>query len=91
MTSRRYIFALCMLTGCANHPIDCGIGFYHADCLPGTAGYVDSNAFAAVDDQQCRSYGLAFGTREYAECRERLAVQHHGPEPTLGVIVGAPK
>ena len=91
MISRRYIFALCVLTGCANHPIDCGIGFYHADCLPGTAGYVNPNAFATVDDQQCRSYGLTFGTREYAECRERLAIQHRGPEPTLDVIVGAPK
>jgi hypothetical protein len=23
-----------LLAGCANHPIDCAIGFYHRDCLP---------------------------------------------------------
>ena len=82
-----------ILAGCANHPIDCATGFYHADCLPGTAGYANPDKFADVDDRQCRSYGLAFGTPEYADCRLRLASQHRGVEPNVtlgaGVIVPA--
>lgn len=65
-----------LLSGCANHPIDCATGFYHADCLPGTAGYVDPAKFADVDDRQCRSYGLTSGTAEYADCRVKLSGQH---------------
>jgi hypothetical protein len=85
---KRAVIAALMLCGCANHPIDCGVGIYHADCLPGMAGYSDPDKFAVIDDTQCKSYGLTFGTPAYAECRERLSAQHRGPEPTLtGTVV----
>jgi hypothetical protein len=74
---------LLLLAGCANHPIDCAVGFYHADCLPGTAGYSDPNKFAASDDENCRSYDLAFGTPDYAACRVQFSQQHRSPEPTV--------
>jgi len=64
------------LSACANHPVDCAVGFHHADCPPGTAGYDDPNRFAAVDDKQCRSYGLTPGTKDYADCRIKLSTQH---------------
>jgi len=80
------------LVGCANHPIDCGLGIHHSDCLPDTAGYDDPNKFADADDKQCKSYGLVFGTAQYADCRVRLTSQHQGVEPPIGagVIVTAP-
>lgn len=65
-----------LLSGCANHPIDCATGFVHADCLPGTAGYADPDKFATVDDAACRSYGLMPGTAQYADCRIKLRGQH---------------
>jgi hypothetical protein len=64
-----FVILASLLSGCANHPVDCAIGFTHDDCLPGTAGYVDPEKFAKADDQKCQSYGLAFGTPEYAQCR----------------------
>jgi len=68
-----------LLAGCANHPVDCAIGFHHDDCLPGTAGYDDPKKFEKVDDEQCRSYGLVFGTPEYADCRVKLeSARKHG-------------
>jgi hypothetical protein len=79
-----------VLCGCANHPVDCGLGIYHADCLPGTAGYADPNRFAAEDDTLCKSYGLTFGTPAYADCREKLLAQHRSPEPTFGGMVIVP-
>jgi hypothetical protein len=78
-----------ILAGCANHPIDCGVGFYHSDCLPGTAGYDDPKKFEAIDDQQCRSYGLAPGTTPYADCRLKLSAQHQGVEPNVNLVVPA--
>jgi hypothetical protein len=81
---------LLLLTGCPNHPVDCGLAIYHADCLPGTAGYADPNRFAATDDVQCKSYGLAFGTPAYAECREKLSAQHQSAEPVFGGMVVVP-
>ena len=65
-----------LLYGCANHPIDCAVGFHHSDCLPGTAGYDDPAKFADADDKQCRSYGLQPGTQPYADCRIKLSGQH---------------
>jgi len=41
-------------------------------------------AFADVDDKQCRSYGLTFGSRDYADCRIRLSAQHRGLDPNIG-------
>ncbi len=79
--------AISLLSGCANHPVDCSMGFYHADCLPGTAGYDNPDKFADADDKQCRSYGLAFGTPQYADCRLKLSGEHKGSEPVLGVVL----
>jgi len=81
------VLACALLGACANHPIDCGIGFYHADCLPGTAGYDNPDKFAEADDRQCRSYGLTAGTSQYADCRLKLAATHHGAEPNVDIIV----
>jgi hypothetical protein len=74
----------CVITlgACAHHPIDCAIGFTHADCLPGTAGYdgpvEPPEGWAAHDDAICKSYGLAFGTTPYAQCRESVAGRRDG-------------
>ena len=57
------------------------MGIHHSDCLPDTAGYDDPNKFADADDKLCQSYGLKFGTSEYADCRVRLSAQHQGAEP----------
>ena len=46
--------------------------------------------FADVDDKQCRSYGLTFGTRDYADCRIRLSAQHRGLDPNVGATPPAP-
>lgn len=81
------LLGIALLGGCANHPVDCAVGIYHSDCLPGTAGYENPDKFAAVDDQQCRSYGLAPGTSQYADCRLRLSAQHKGVEPTIVIPV----
>jgi hypothetical protein len=71
--SRAFVICICLtLTSCANHPIDCAMGIHHSDCLPDTAGYDDPNKFADTDDKLCQSYGLKFGTSEYADCRVRL-------------------
>jgi hypothetical protein len=51
---------------------------------PVTVGRGDPSAFADVDDKQCRSYGLTFGSRDYADCRIRLSAQHRGLDPNLG-------
>ena len=44
----------------------------------------DPSTFDAVDDKQCRSYGLVFGTHDYADCRIRLSAQHRGLDPNIG-------
>ena len=64
------------VSGCANHPVDCAVGFHHADCLPGTPGYDDPDKFSTADDKQCRSFGLQPGTKDYADCRVKLSGQH---------------
>jgi len=64
------------LGGCANHPLDCAVGFTHADCLPGTAGYQDADKFGDADDKQCKSYGLQPGSGAYSDCRIKLSAQH---------------
>jgi hypothetical protein len=50
----------------------------------------DPYDFAAVDDKQCRSYGLTFGSRDYADCRIRLSAQHRGLDPNVGAATPAP-
>ena len=47
-------------------------------------GLGDPSTFTAVDDQQCKSYGLTFGTWDYAQCRIRLSAQHRGLDPNIG-------
>lgn len=76
--------ACILLSACANHPLDCSLDFVpHDDCLPGTAGYESAQKRADLaathlqlqkeqDDGTCQSYGLKFGTNEYAQCREKL-------------------
>jgi hypothetical protein len=51
---------------------------------PASVGRGDPSAFADVDDKQCRSYGLTFGSRDYADCRIRLSAQHRGLDPNIG-------
>ena len=57
---------------------------------PGTVSLGDPSEFADVDDKQCRSYGLIFGTRDYADCRIRLSAQHRGLDPNVGVSPSVP-
>ena len=76
MRAVQIMFLATLLSGCANHPIDCAVGFVHADCLPGTAGYADPDKFAAEDDKACQSYGLKPETSEYTDCRIKLRGQH---------------
>jgi hypothetical protein len=52
---------------------------------PAAAVRGDPRDFADVDDKQCRSYGLRFGSRDYADCRIRLSAQHRGLDPNVGV------
>lgn len=66
---------LSALAGCANHPLDCSLGISHHDCLPGTAGYERVAARERASDNQCLSYGLRFGTAEYAQCRQNIDAQ----------------
>jgi hypothetical protein len=54
---------------------------------PAGVGLGDPSGFADVDDKQCRSYGLAFGTRDYADCRIKLSAQHRGLDPNTGAPV----
>jgi hypothetical protein len=42
---------------------------------------------AADDDAQCKSYGLAFGTPAYADCRLRL---HEGRQRAEAAVSAAP-
>ncbi len=59
------------IAACAHHPGDCALGLMDwDDCLPGTAGYAKHQRALEADDDRCRSYGLAFGTGDYAACRE---------------------
>jgi len=53
---------------------------------PAAAGVAFGNPadFADVDDKQCRSYGLTFGSHDYADCRIRLSAQHRGLDPSIG-------
>jgi hypothetical protein len=50
-----------------------------------TVGRGDPSDFADVDDKQCRSYGLTFGSHDYADCRIRLSAQHRGLDPNIGI------
>jgi hypothetical protein len=55
-----------------------------ARASPGGVALGDPAAFADVDDRQCRSYGLVFGTHDYADCRIKLSAQHRGLAPNTG-------
>jgi hypothetical protein len=56
----------------------------------GGVGYGDPATFADVDDKQCKSYGLVFGSHDYADCRIRLSAQHRGLDPNIGVAPAGP-
>lgn len=72
---------IALISGCANHPMDCAIGIIAwDDCLPGTKGYEvrqrslknleAARAEKAVsDDLACRSYGATPGSDAYVNCR----------------------
>ena len=76
--------AALMLTGCANHPLDCATGLIAwDDCLPGTKGYairqeslknlaVAEGRQASIDDAECQSFGAQPGTGPYINCRIQL-------------------
>ena len=59
-------------------------GVSRGGVLPAGVSLGDPRDFADIDDKQCRSYGLAFGSHDYAECRIRLSAQHRGLDPNIG-------
>lgn len=73
-----------LMSGCANHPLDCATGLIAwDDCLPGTNGYANRQESlnnlaaakqlqAAKDDAQCQSYGATPGSDAYVNCRVQL-------------------
>jgi hypothetical protein len=69
-----------LISGCANHSVDCTMGAGHNGCTPGTKEYEqmvqlqqDAKSAAEIDDAICRSYGAEPGSTAYAECRrERI-------------------
>jgi hypothetical protein len=60
-----------------------------ASARPASIPLGDPSTFADVDDKQCRSYGLTFGSRDYADCRIRLSAQHRGLDPNIGATPGS--
>ena len=63
----------------------------HAAPAAPAVPYGDPSTFAEVDDKQCRSYGLVFGSHDYADCRIRLSAQHRGLDPNIGTTAPAAK
>ena len=65
-----------ILSGCANHPVDCAIGFAWYDCLPGTAGYRQNvsriSATMESDYTRCVNYGFKEGTPDFARCIQAI-------------------
>ncbi len=59
----------------------------HAGAGPAGVGRGDPADFADVDDKHCRSYGLIFGSHDYADCRIRLSAQHRGLDPNIGTTM----
>lgn len=57
---------------------------------PAAVGRGEPSDFADVDDKQCRSYGLTFGTHDYADCRIRLSAQHRGLDPNIDTTAPSP-
>ncbi len=60
------------------------------DTGPAAVRRGDPREFADVDDRQCRSYGLVFGSHDYADCRIRLSAQHRGLDPSIGTTTPGP-
>lgn len=63
--------------GFAGHPLDCAVGFYHADCAPESTAGQRSAAINNSEDAQCQSYGLQWGTPAYAQCRQNIVAQRN--------------
>jgi hypothetical protein len=61
-----------LLSGCANHPIDCAVGFAWPDCLPGTAGYRQVASTKESDHTRCVNYGFIEGTPDFARCIQTI-------------------
>src|ERR1700722_16989483 len=60
------------LAGCANHPVDCAIGFAWGDCLPGTAGYRQVASMKETDHVRCVNYGFIEGKPDFARCIQAI-------------------
>lgn len=80
------------ISGCANHPLDCATGLIAwDDCKPGTLGYEKRQDALKQDDELCKSYGLVFGTAEYAQCRIALKGQSEANKrAALSILVKKP-
>ena len=82
------VVAILTQCGCANHPLDCSLGIAHPDCLPGTAGYQTIANRQENADALCQSYGLRFGTAEYAQCRQNQDAQQSARQTAaLGALL----
>jgi hypothetical protein len=73
--------------GFAGHPLDCAVGFMHADCEPGSLGYEKAAAINSGDDATCQSYGLEFGTPAYAQCRQNTVSQRASNNAALAAAI----
>src|ERR1019366_2158658 len=81
------LFGMLFLTGCVHRPVDCAGGIAWSDCLFGTAGNVPPAPAPPTDDPddaKCRSYGLKYGTGDYAQCRITLEAQHKADARSAG-------
>lgn len=61
-----------------------------AGAAPANVARGEPAAFADMDDKQCRSYGLLFGSHDYADCRIKLSAQHRGLDPNIGATTPGP-
>ena len=73
-----------IISGCANHSVDCTLGAGRNGCTPGTKEYKqmiqrqqDEKSSDDIDDAVCRSFGAEPETAAYAECRHRRAGDRH--------------
>jgi hypothetical protein len=96
------VLLLLSLAGCnVVPPLDCLAGAERPGChrdANGQYGYLYNSPITppqqltpeelnAQDDETCRSYGLAFGTPEYVQCRENISNQR---QANLRAIIDAP-
>jgi hypothetical protein len=72
--------------GCAGHSLDCITGTGNTGCAPGTLGHQQmvqeqqgDDTVASIDDARCRSLA-APGSKEYVDCRRRVASVRKPPQ-----------